>query len=224
MKWTHKFGIALVVILFSTPLVSAQNLSSYRKFALGSNLAVISKQVGQDVHESTMITERPAVIQELKYWPINDAYSTVQAEPAIQIAFDFLNGELYRINVTYSQEATEGLTEDDMVQSISARYGTARRLYPEISLPTNDVIAWNEVAVARWQDPLNAVTLLRSGDQNSFRLAVISKVQDGQADAAIAESTRLDKEQAPQKELDREKKEANDLEAARQKNQKTFRP
>ena len=78
--------------------------------------------------------------------------------------------------------------------------------------------------IARWGDSENAVNLLRSGDLTSYRLAVFSKRLNAQADAAIAESVRLDKQEAPQKEVDRQKKQADDLEATRQKNQKTFRP
>ena len=43
------------------------------------------------------------------------------------------------------------------------------------------------------------------------------------ADAAIAESLRLAKQDAPQKEIDRQKSEADKLEAVRQKNIKAFR-
>jgi hypothetical protein len=68
-----------------------------------------------------------------------------------QILFSFYNGELYRMVVTYDRDATEGLTDDDMVQAISARYGTATRLYPDINLPTNDVNASTEIVIARWE-------------------------------------------------------------------------
>ena len=39
--------------------------------------------------------------------------------------------------MTYDGKAIEGLTEEDMVKAISARYGTGMRLYPEINFPTN---------------------------------------------------------------------------------------
>jgi hypothetical protein len=53
---------------------------------------------------------------------------------------------------------------------------------------------------------------------------MFSKGLDAQADAAIAKSIKLEDQEEPQKEIDRQKKEADDLEAARQKNRKTFRP
>jgi len=46
-----------------------------------------------------------------------------QSDTVEQILFSFYNGELYKISVTYDRSSTEGLTEEDMVKSISAKYG-----------------------------------------------------------------------------------------------------
>jgi hypothetical protein len=53
---------------------------------------------------------------------------------------------------------------------------------------------------------------------------MFSKRLNVQADAAIAKSIKLEGQEDPQKEIDRQKKETDDLEAARQKNRKMFRP
>jgi len=53
---------------------------------------------------------------------------------------------------------------------------------------------------------------------------MFSKRLDAQAGAAIAKSIKLEGQEDPQKEIDRQKKETGDLEAARQKNRKMFRP
>jgi hypothetical protein len=68
------------------------------------------------------------------------------------------------------------------------------------------------------------VSFFHSTSPNSFGLAVFSKQLNAQAEAAIVESVKLAKEQAPQKEIDRQKKEVDDLDIARQKNIKSFRP
>ncbi|MGA9483304.1 MAG: hypothetical protein WA305_13785 [Candidatus Acidiferrales bacterium] len=224
MKMIRKAAISLALVLLTTPLISAQDLSRYRKFALGTSLTALSKQIGQDPHQATLIHQSPAVIQELQYWPVETSYSAVPAEPVSQISFSFYNGELYRIAVTYDQNAIEGMTEDDMVRAVSARYGTGTRLYPEIDLPTHDPYMSPEKIVARWEDPQNSVTLFRTNSSNSFGLVVSSKRLDAEAEAAIAESVKLDEEQAPQKEIDRQQKVADDLDIARLKNMKTFRP
>lgn len=224
MKMMRKSWIFLVLVLLSTPVIYGQDISSYRKFSLGTSLVALSKQVGQDLHQATLIHQNPAVIQQLTYWPIPTSPYSVGAESVSQILFSFYNGELYRILATYDQDATKGLTDDDMVQAISARYGIATRLYPEIELPTYDAYAPAEKLIARWEDSTNSVNLLRSSVLGSFELAVFSKGLDVQAEAAIAESLILDKQEAPQKEIDRQKSEAEKLEVARQKNRKAFRP
>jgi hypothetical protein len=224
MKMMRNTVICLAAILLFVPLAYGQDLSKYRNFSLGTGLAALSKQVDQDSHQVNLIHQSPAVIQELKYWPVDTSYSSVRVEPVSQILFSFYNGELYRIVVTYDQDAIEGLTEEDMVQAVSARYGTGTRLYPEINLPTNDVYASTEKVIACWGDSQNSVSLFHSSSLNSFGLAVFSKRLDAQAESAIAESVKLEKEEAPQKEIDRQKKEVDDLDLARQKNKKTFRP
>jgi len=75
MKMIRKLAISLALVLLMTPLISAQDLSRYRKFALGTSLAALSKQIGQDPHQATVIHQNPAVIQELKYWPVETSYS-----------------------------------------------------------------------------------------------------------------------------------------------------
>jgi limonene-1,2-epoxide hydrolase len=126
--------------------------------------------------------------------------------------------------VTYDRDATKGLNDDDMVQAVSARYGTAIRLYPEINLPTYDAYASTETVIARWENSQNSVNLFRSSSHGSFQLAVFSKRLDAQAKAASIESEKLEKQEAPQVEIERLKKEADQLEVAREMNQKSFRP
>jgi hypothetical protein len=222
MKMMRNIVVSLLIVLLSAPLISGQDLSKYRAFFLGMTLSELSKQVGPYSHWTTLIHQCPAVIQELTSWSLSASRAPVGG--VSEILFSFYNGDLYRMVVTYDPYATEGMTDDDMVQAISARYGTATRLYPEINLPTNDVNASTEMVIARWEDSQNSVNLLASSNENSFRLAVFSKELDAQAKAAIIESERLEKQEAPQVDIERQKKETDELEVAQQLNQKTFRP
>ena len=52
---------------------------------------------------------------------------------------------------------------------------------------------------------------------------MFDKGLDAQAAVAIAEAVELERQEAPQKEAERTKKEADDLEVDRQKNIKTLR-
>lgn len=224
MDMIRKSVISLGLVLLATPVIFGQDLSRYRKFALGSSLAVISKQVGQDGGQATLISESPALVQEITYWQIDASDGTSRSEPISHITFDFYNGALYRIVVVYDQKSIEGLTEDDMVKAISARYGIGVRLYPEIDFPSHDVYAAPEKVIARWDDSENSVIFFHSSGLESFGISVFSKQLSAQAEAAIIESAKLAKEQAPQKEIDRQIKEVDDQDIARQKNIKSFRP
>jgi hypothetical protein len=224
MKMIRKFVISLGLILLATPVIFGQDLSRYRNFVLGTSLATVSKQVGQDAHQATLISESPALIQEMRHWQFETSDSWDRMGPVSHILFTFYNGKLYRIVVVYDQRAVEGLTEEDMVKAISVRYGVGVRLYPEIDFPSHDVYSSPDKMIAQWDDPQNSVSLFHSTGSESLGLAVFSKRVNALAEAAIVESAKLAKEQAPQKEIDRQKKEVDDLDIARQKNIKGFRP
>jgi len=215
--------IALGLILLTAPLIWAQDLSKYRTFSLGTSLAEVSKQLGPDF-KPTLIHQRPAVIQEVTFWWMGSSQLRGKVDPVSQILFSFYNGTLYRILVIYDQQATEGLTAEDMVQAVSAQYGTATQPKTDISFPTKASYQSKEKIIARWEDSQNSVNLFRSGTLDSFGLVLLSKRLDAEAEAAIIESVKLEKEEAPQKEIERQKKEADDLEVAREKNKKAFHP
>jgi len=61
-----------------------------------------------------------------------------------------------------------------------------------------------------------------SSQVDSFALFMFSKRPDAQVEAALAKSIKLEGQE--EREMDRQKKETDDLEAARQKNRKIFRP
>jgi hypothetical protein len=224
MNMIRKSIISLSLVLLATPVISGQDLSRYRKFALGTSLAAISKQVGKDESLATLISQSPALIQQMTYWQADTSDNSGGMEPISHITLDFYNGALYRIVVVYDEKAVEGLTEEDMVKAISARYGNGVRLYPEIDFPNHDVYSSTEKVIAQWDDAENSVTFFHSSGLESFGLAVFSKRVNAQAEAAIVESAKLAKEQAPQKEIARQIKEVDDLDIARQKNIKSFRP
>jgi hypothetical protein len=223
MKSIRKSSICLVLVLLAAPFVSGQSLSAYRKYSLGTDLAKLAKQIGQDPRQATLVHQSPAVIQELTYWPTGNSQNPGQEESVSQILFSFYNSTLYKLAVTYDTDATEGMTDDDMVEAISSRYGTANRSYPEIALPNSDTYRMSETVVARWQDADISVTLIRSEGLKTFALIVVSKKMDQEATSAIADSLKLETDQAPQKEIDRRKDEADKLEVARLKNVKAFR-
>ena len=214
----------IVVSLLSIPQVHAQDLSKYRNFAFGMTVADISKQIDQTPANAAVVHERPALIEELTWLPPQRYDSSRPAEPVDEILFSFYNGTLYRMLMTYENSATKGLTDEDMIRVVSAKYGLATRPVAAIvNFPMNPTYKTTEKVIARWEDPQYSLNLFRSyGD--TFAIVMFTKQLDAQAGISIAESVKLDHEEAPQKEAARSKKVADDLELERQKNIKTLRP
>ncbi|HEY6261177.1 MAG TPA: hypothetical protein VIW47_06265, partial [Nitrospiraceae bacterium] len=198
--------------------------SKYRHFTLGMNLTRVLERTDQKMADVKLIHGRPALIQELTWWPPNVPGTSVRSEGIEQILFSFYNSELYKILVTYDPASTEGLTEGDIVKSISAKYGPATIVAPEIDSTTNLGYETKQKPVASWEGEQYSVNLVRSSFSDVLGLVVFSKQTNTQAEFAIAEAVKLDEQEGPKREAERQKKQTDDLEAARQKNQKSFRP
>ena len=216
--------LTVVVILLSTPLIYAQDLSKYRNFSFGMTVADLSKQIDQKPANAAVLHERPALIEELTWLPPQTYGSSRPAEPVDQILFSFYNGALYRMLMTYENSATKGLTDDDMIRVVSAKYGVATRpVAALVNFPMKPSYHATEKVIARWEDPQYSLNLFRSyGD--TFAIVMFAKQMDAQAGISIAESVKLEQQEAPHKEAARTKRIAEDLELDRQKNIKTLRP
>ena len=106
-----------------------------------------------------LIHERPAVIQELE-WPIWLAGgSSPQTDPVKTILFSSYNGQLFRIAINYDRNETEGLTTGDMIEAISAKYGTPTK-------PANTEIAFLRLRFTTTANPSGAL----ANTQYSFNL------------------------------------------------------
>ncbi len=212
---------------FSAPWMSAHDLSTYREFQFGMNLLTVAKQADMKPAQARTIHQRPALIQELN-WQSLLSLTSSQADPVRTILFSFCNDELFRIVINYDQFRTKGLSDDDMVEVISAKYGTATKPTAEITFSSSQVYNDSEKVIARWEDSQYSVNLFRSSYQPTFGMLVFSKRLDALAQAAIVEAIRLDEQQAPQREAERQKKQADEDHAAQEKarlvNKAGFRP
>jgi hypothetical protein len=223
MKIMRTVVISLAMILLPAPLIHGQDLSRYRNFSFGMTVNDISKQIDQTPANAAVLHERPALIEELTWLPPQPFSAVRPAEPVDQILFSFYNGTLYRMLVTYENSATKGLTDEDMIRVVSAKYGVATRPVAIVNFPMNPSYKTTEKVIARWEDSQYSLNLFRSyGD--TFAIVMFTKQLDAQAGISIAESVKLDQEEAPQKQAARTKKVAEDLELDRQKNIKTLRP
>jgi hypothetical protein len=218
-------AIALLCGVLGASTLSAADLSSYRGLKLGMSLAAASKLAGSRPTDARTVQKRPAMIQEMN-WELRPAQPNPKPDPVKDGLLSFYNGELFRIIVTYDRYKIEGMSADDMVQAISATYGTATKPTAEIPYHSN----YAEVApvLARWEDSDYSYDLVRTGDRSSFALVLYSKRLDALARTSIVEAARLDAEEAPQRELDKQKKRDDDdrlaLDKARAVNKPNFRP
>jgi hypothetical protein len=224
MKKIRILVFCVVATLLTAPLLLGQDLSTYRHFTLGMSLTTVLKHTDQKMADVKVIHRRPALIQELNWWPPNLPGRSFQSDTVEQILFSFYNGELYKISVTYDQTSTEGLTAGDMVKSISVNYGPATNVVLEIDSAKIDRYDVKQTTVASWEDAQYSFNLVRSSFTDHLGLIIYSKRANAGAELATAEALKLEEQEGPQREAERQKKQTDDLEVARQKNRKIFRP
>src|SRR2546422_5075380 len=162
MKTMRCSILCFVVLLLTAPLLWAQDLSKYRHFTLGMSLTRVLERTDQKMADVNAIHGRPALIQELTWWPPNIPGTSYRSDTVEQILFSFYNGELYKISVTYDRTSTEGLTAEDMVKSISAKYGPPTYVALAIDSATNDRYDVTQKPVASWADAQYYFNLVRS--------------------------------------------------------------
>ncbi len=202
------------------------DLSQYRGYKLGADVAAVAKQAGLDPSQARVIQRRPALIQELEWRP-QPAGSSSRTEPAKDVVFSFYDGALFRIAVNYDRYETEGMTADDLAESISVAYGAAAR--PTAPAKTElERYGDQEAVLARWQDPDYRFELTRSSYGSSYKLVGVLKKLEAPVQAAMLEAARLDEKEAPQREAERIARDGETerakMEKARLVNKPKFRP
>jgi hypothetical protein len=143
--------------------------------------------------------------------------------------FEFYEDRLFRVTVDYDRKQTEGLVDADMIEAISAVYGSP--VIPIVSKRRQPSNLGDDAGapIAEWGSTDHSVRLHRlSSYTTTFRLVITAEPVATLARTAAARAVVLDAREAPQREAAREKKEADDRRAAEEKarltNKATFRP
>jgi len=227
MNSTRPLVIAVGLIL-GGQLAFAQDMSRYRAYVLESSLDSVVAASGARTADAKTLHERPATIQQLEWRaPYVDSRNTL-ADPVREISFTFYNAALYQVIVSYDRDRTEGLTNSDIVESLSTAYGVptlasarTRTSPPAEAFP-------DSIVLARWENAESLLTLIRGSYTPEFQLVLISKPLSARARTAVREAIRLDAIEAPRREALQRKKEAGYASAARDKtriaNKAAFRP
>lgn len=221
MLKVSSIGKILLFVLVVSPLLCGADLSTYRGFQLGMTLNAAVKRSGMDTSEVTTIHQRPARIQELTWNP--ERFSPSDTDPVQQVLFSFYNGQLFRMVVDYDAEKIKGLTSEDIVAAVSAKYGAPTKPAVTFVLPAEFPEDTLQV-VARWEDAENSFSLIQLPYGSNFQLVVVSKRLSTLTDAALAEGVRLDAQEAPAIQQRQEQSDKADLSKDRLLNKTHFRP
>jgi hypothetical protein len=218
----------LGLVLCGQPVVS-QAPFQYREYALGSSVASVVKISNTRADGTKTLHVRPARIQEVEWRAPYVSLGTPLADPVRDIVFSFYDDQLYQVAVTYDRDRMEGLTNDDVVESISRTYGVPllrHAAVAQIRLP--GAMPAETTVLAQWEDAASLLTLSRSTHSPQFQLVLMSTTLQPRARAAIKDAVRLDTHEAPQREQDQRTKEAANARVASQKarvtNKAAFKP
>jgi hypothetical protein len=233
MIGTKTLSIAgLGVFLIMLPL-HAQDRPEYRDFRLGSPLAHVLGQVHLATSDVSLVHERPALLQDLRWTTPYFIGETIepQKDPVQQIVFSFFDDQLFRLSINYERNRTEGMTDADMIAALSGRYG----LPVAPSKPTRASSTFvdrasveSTTAVAQWGDGDVLVALSRSAFTGAYQLVVTSTRLDTLARAANDEALRIEQREGPARDIARRKQDTDDARLAKEKarlaNKEKFQP
>jgi len=224
------FRFAMAVLCFASfsSVCMAQDLSKYRDFQFGMTLDSVARQTQMKTTQAKTLHERPAVIQTLEWNQVGYAAPGTKNTSVRSIRFDFYNGELWKMLVTYNPAETNGLTANDIIDAISGAYGTATTPGDSVSVSNFTGYEDQEKVLARWDNSQYSYNLYRSSYGNTFGLVAFSKTVEVLAHNASHEADRLDNLEAPARELAQKNKQADEAraeqEAARTVNKPKFHP
>jgi hypothetical protein len=224
MKTIRNLFLSFVVVLFAVPMLCAQDFSKYRGFAIGTRLADVLKHANKSLLDINVTHAGSPLLQELTWWPPTLPGASYQPDSVERVLFSFYNGELYKMSIIYDQAATEGITPSDMVKLVSVKNGAPTNVEPEKDPKLDKGYDSEDKLVASWNDAQYSFNLIRSSFSDHFGLLIYSKRVNAEVELAIAEAGKLAKLDGPAREAERQRKQTDDLETARQKNLKQFRP
>lgn len=226
MNNARRFAIAVAALIAIGNAASAQDISRYRGYVLESTFESVVATSGALASDAKTLHERPSKIQELE-WRAPYVFSGSElADPVKGIVFTFLDDALYQIVVNYDRDRTDGLTNNDIIETVSTLFGRPGPVKQQSARP--GAARPDTIAIAQWETALASLSLVRGTYVPEYQLILISKPLSLRAQNATREAIRLDAAEAPRREADQRKKQAAEADAAREKtrvtNKAAFRP
>lgn len=215
-------GASAACLVLAVSTVSSADLSRYREFELGASVAAVTAVTQTGQRDLKTLHIRPAVLQELEWRPRYMSGAPVAGRDSIdQLVFSFVDDQLFKISVAYARDRTRGLTNEDMIESLTALYGAPTSLSRSDALDA-------PAGIAEWRTENTAMLLQRTRYSDSFVLVITSLSLDAIARKAQATAVIMDEHDAPAREAALLKKRADDErqadELARSANKRVFQP
>ena len=214
---SRTFATSLLCAALFSSLGTAQDLSKYRDFQFGMSLESVAQQTYMKASAAKITHQRPAMIQTLQWDQLSYSDPAAKDRSLRSIRFDFYNGELFKMVVAYDPVETAGLTTEDMVEALAAIYGPAANPETTITVSRSSAYQDNEKVLACWEDAQYSYSLFRAVYGNAFGLVAFSKKLDLVASDSSREADRLDKLEAPARELAQQVKQEEDKRVAQEK-------
>lgn len=221
--------LSLFAALVASPALG-QDLSVYRGVHLGDAVQAVLKITGASPTGIKVVYERPVLMQDLEWRVRSIAGSSITNDPVQRVVFSFSNDQLYRIFVTYERARIDGLTDADLVESLSATYGTAITSdAAKVLRPSeNPSIGEQYRVVARWEDANHSIVLVRGGYLVPLSLVMLSTDLAEDARYTAQEADRLSLAERPAREALKAQQDADAQRLAQEKlrpvNKAAFKP
>jgi len=221
-------GVSAACIVLAVSTVSSAELSRYREFELGASVATVTA-VTQNPARVKIVHSRPALLQQLEWRPRYMAGAPQADRDSIgEVVFSFVDDQLFQMSIAYAQDRTSGLTDQDMVGSLTAVYGAPSSPAPRTRTTSSLVALDAPVVIAEWRHADTTVVLQRKEYSESFFLVITSLPLDVIARKAQATAVAMDQREAPAREAALLKKRADEekvaAETIRSTNKKVFQP
>jgi hypothetical protein len=227
MNSARGFAIAVAALILSGHVTFAQDVSRYRGYVLESSVESVMSSNGARGTDARTIHERPAKIQSLEWRAPYMSSGSERGDPVREIAFMFIDDALYQIVVSYDREKTDGLTNNDVINTLTTTYGAPVPRSAKTPAMRPEAAYASTIVLAQWETAAASVTLVGGAYTPEFQLILISKPLISRARDATREAVRLDAVDA-RRESQQRQKEAAEASAVRDKeraaNKASFRP
>jgi hypothetical protein len=226
----------VVILCLSSALFAGsargQDVSAYRGVHLGDDVQRVVQATGVSPTDVRVIHQRPVLMQQLEWRMRSMAGPTGMNDPVQRVVFSFYRDQVYRIFVTYERARIDGLTNEDLLESMSAAYGTpdtsdAAKVLGPSETPDGGGGADYRV-VARWETADQAIVLVRGGYLVPLSLVMLAKHVAADARHADAEASRLEVSERPARDALKATRDAEAQRLAQEKvrpaNKAAFKP